>query len=257
MEYFSVTFFTFFVSILTLFSGFGLGTLLMPAFAIFFPIEIAIALTAFIHLANNVFKLGLFIKFIEGHVLLHFGLPALIGSFIGAHVLLDLAHLKPFFHYSLFKHIHDVTPAKLVIAALLMIFVVLELFPHFREFSLHKRWLSLGGAVSGFFGGISGNQGALRSAFLIKSGLTKEEFIGTGVAIACLVDISRIFVYSREFKSVQWSHHTTILTLGTISALLGTFIGNRLLKKVTFQEVQFVVACVLFGIALGLATGFI
>ena len=31
---------------LTLFSGFGLGTLLMPAFAIFFPVEVAIAATA-------------------------------------------------------------------------------------------------------------------------------------------------------------------------------------------------------------------
>lgn len=47
------------VSGLTLFSGFGLGTLLMPAFAIFFPIEIAVAMTAFVHLANNLFKLGL------------------------------------------------------------------------------------------------------------------------------------------------------------------------------------------------------
>ncbi len=33
-------------SALTLFSGFGLGTLLMPAFALFFPIEVAVALTA-------------------------------------------------------------------------------------------------------------------------------------------------------------------------------------------------------------------
>ena len=31
---------------LTLFSGFGLGTVLLPAFAIFFPIEVAVAMTA-------------------------------------------------------------------------------------------------------------------------------------------------------------------------------------------------------------------
>ena len=47
------------VSGLTLFSGFGLGTLLMPVFAIFFPIEVAIAATAVVHLANNIFKLAL------------------------------------------------------------------------------------------------------------------------------------------------------------------------------------------------------
>ncbi len=43
------------VSGLTLFSGFGLGTLLMPAFALFFPVEVAVEATAVVHLANNIF----------------------------------------------------------------------------------------------------------------------------------------------------------------------------------------------------------
>ena len=34
------------IALLTLFSGFGLGTLLMPAFALFFPVEVAVAATA-------------------------------------------------------------------------------------------------------------------------------------------------------------------------------------------------------------------
>ena len=43
-------------SCLTFFSGFGLGTILMPVFAIFFPLEIAIALTAVVHFLNNIFR---------------------------------------------------------------------------------------------------------------------------------------------------------------------------------------------------------
>ena len=39
---------------LTLFSGFGLGTLLMPVFALFFPIEVAVAQTAAVHFANKI-----------------------------------------------------------------------------------------------------------------------------------------------------------------------------------------------------------
>ena len=35
-----------FTSALTLFSGFGLGTILMPVFALFFPLPLAIAATA-------------------------------------------------------------------------------------------------------------------------------------------------------------------------------------------------------------------
>ena len=49
----------FLVSGLTLFSGFGLGTLLMPVFALFFPVPVAVASTALVHVANNLFKLGL------------------------------------------------------------------------------------------------------------------------------------------------------------------------------------------------------
>jgi len=45
------------VSGLTLFSGFGLGTILMPAFALFFPIEMAVAATAVVHGASNIFKI--------------------------------------------------------------------------------------------------------------------------------------------------------------------------------------------------------
>ena len=44
-------------SALTFFSGFGLGTLLLPAFALFVPIEQAVALTAIVHLLNSLFKL--------------------------------------------------------------------------------------------------------------------------------------------------------------------------------------------------------
>ena len=46
-------------SALTLFSGFGLGTLLLPAFALFFPLELSVALTAVVHFLNNLFKLVL------------------------------------------------------------------------------------------------------------------------------------------------------------------------------------------------------
>ncbi|WP_206054762.1 hypothetical protein [Nitrosococcus wardiae] len=48
----------FLASLLTLFSGFGLGTLLMPVVAIFFPVTVAVALTAFVYLLNNLFKLA-------------------------------------------------------------------------------------------------------------------------------------------------------------------------------------------------------
>jgi uncharacterized membrane protein YfcA len=46
-------------SILTFFSGFGLGTLMLPVMALFFPVDLAVIATAIVHLANNLFKFGL------------------------------------------------------------------------------------------------------------------------------------------------------------------------------------------------------
>ena len=54
MEFLIVCVASLLASALTLFSGFGLGTLLMPVVALFFPLELAIAMTAIVHLANNV-----------------------------------------------------------------------------------------------------------------------------------------------------------------------------------------------------------
>jgi uncharacterized membrane protein YfcA len=72
------------VSGLTLFSGFGLGTLLMPAFALFFSVELAVAATAIVHLANNIFKVVLVGRRADFGVVLKFALPAAAAAMIGA-----------------------------------------------------------------------------------------------------------------------------------------------------------------------------
>lgn len=46
MEYVLVAVAALSISTLTLYSGFGLGTLLMPVFALFFPVEVAVVATA-------------------------------------------------------------------------------------------------------------------------------------------------------------------------------------------------------------------
>ena len=78
MEYFIVCLAALIVAGLTLFSGFGLGTLLMPVFALFFPLEVAIAATAVVHLANNLFKLGLMGKYADRRVVALFAIPGAI-----------------------------------------------------------------------------------------------------------------------------------------------------------------------------------
>ena len=242
---------------LTLFSGFGLGTLLMPVFALFFPVEVAVAQTAVVHLANNLFKLGLFGRKADWRTVLLFGGPAFLASFLGAWLLLWLADLAPLATYTAFGRQFALHPVKLVIALLMAGFSILELWPAFASLSIDRKYIPAGGLLSGFFGGLSGNQGAFRSVFLIKSGLTKEAFIGTGVVIAVLVDFSRLTVYSDLLASPEVRDNLPLILAATLAAFLGAFIGSHMVRKVTIRALQVIVASMLLFIALLLGLGII
>ena len=242
---------------LTLFSGFGLGTILVPVFAIFFPIEIAIALTAIVHFLNNLFKLGLLGKKANRNVVLRFGIPSIVAAFGGAYVLTLIMEMQPLFQYTVFNKTFVVMPVKLTIAILLIVFALFDIVPRLVRLQFDKRYLPLGGILSGFFGGLSGNQGALRTAFLIRAGLTKEAFIATGVVIACLIDISRLTVYSKQIINIGDRFNFPLIIAATLSAFTGAFIGNKFLKKITISTVQYVVATMLFIFAILLGLGII
>lgn len=244
-------------SFLTFFSGFGLGTILMPVFLFFFPLDTAIALTAVVHLLNNILKMILLFKYVAWHVVLRFGIPAFIAAFLGAQLLFFLEKIPALYSYSLNGKIAMITPVKLTLSFLMLLFVILELSPSFNKITLPMRFLSLGGLLSGFFGGLSGHQGALRSVFLLKCGLSKEHFIATGVMIACLVDFSRLFVYGGYLLNSQYTQYLSFIIPAILFAFLGVFLGSKFMKKVTLRAVQIIISVMLFVIALLLAAGII
>ncbi|HEY6544978.1 MAG TPA: TSUP family transporter [Dokdonella sp.] len=242
---------------LTFFSGFGLGTLLLPAFALFFPIGQAIAMTAVVHLLNGLFKFALVGRHADRAVVLRFGLPALLAALLGAWVLSGLTGMAPLYRYSAFGHVFAVEPVKLAVGVLLLLFALVELVPRLRDLSFTPRWMPLGGALSGFFGGLAGMQGALRSAFLARAGLSKEAFIASGVAIALLIDVSRLGVYAEAMAGAHAQLDYALLAAAVLSAFIGAWLGNRHLRKVTMPAIQKVVAASLFVVALALACGLI
>lgn len=251
----------FLASILTFFSGFGLGTLLMPVFAIWFPVELAIALTAAVHLLNNLFKLVLVGRYADRGIVVRFGLPALVAAAAGAWVLARFSGFSPLTTYEAFGRSYEILPVKLVMATLLIAFTLLEALPRLLRWSPElgrdSRWLPLGGLLSGFFGGLSGHQGALRSAFLVRAGLSKQSFIASGVAIACMVDIARLAVYGQRFDPGTLGANAATLAPATLAAFAGAFLGSRLLAKITLAAVQAVVSACLVAMAAALAAGII
>ena len=256
MEYLIIIIVAIFASGLTLFSGFGLGTILLPAFALFFPVEVAIAITAIVHFLNNIFKLFLLGKHADKTIVIRFGLPAIFSAFLGAYALIMLSDLAPLLSYQMMDKTFIITPVKLVIAMLMTLFAIIELLPA-DVFSFNKKYLPVGGLLSGFFGGLSGHQGALRSAFLLRCNLSKEAFIATGIVIACIIDFSRLFVYSSKYFLTLDQESITLLIVATLAAFIGAYLGNKMLKKITMQFVRITVSIMLFLIALGLGLGII
>ncbi|MEG9327268.1 sulfite exporter TauE/SafE family protein [Salinimicrobium catena] len=257
LEYFIICLFALLASGLTFFSGFGLGTILLPVFALFFPVDISVALVAIVHFLNNLFKLSLIGKKANKQVLLKFGAPAILAAFAGAYLLTLLSETEPLLSYSLAGRSFDITPLKLVIALLLFVFALFDIIPKLVKLNFDPKYLPLGGTLSGFFGGLSGHQGALRTAFLLRAGLSKEAFIGTGIAISVLIDISRLTVYSADILRTGDSIDYTLLLAATLSAFTGAVIGHRVLKKITIETLHLAVGIMLLVFSLLLAAGIV
>jgi hypothetical protein len=259
MEYVVVCLVAIVVSGLTLFSGFGLGTLLMPAFALFFPVPVAVAATAVVHLANNLFKVTLVGRRADWSVVVKFALPGAAAAMLGATLLNVFAGVPPVFSYQAAGQTHKITVVELVIGVLIVGFALLDLLPRFSKLAFDRKYLPIGGLLSGFFGGLSGIQGALRSAFLIKSGLEKESFIGTSTVSAVIVDVARLLVYGLSLYTVKFAEVAPgmggLILAAILAAFVGSFIGTRVMKKVTLHTIQVIVGVMLIVVGVGMASG--
>ena len=245
---------------LTMYSGFGLGTLMLPVFALFFPVEMAVVATALVHGANNVFKVSLLGRHADREVVLKFGLTAIAAAVLGAMALGWISQMGASVTLDMNERtVAQVTPVKLIIGLLMIAFALFELLPRFQRLEFDRRYLPLGGLLSGFFGGLSGHQGALRSAFLAKSGLTTERFVGSNAVIGFLVDLTRITVYVALFaaagKEVGDFGGWPLVVTGSLAAFCGVLIGKRFLHKVTMKSVRTLVGLLLFGVGVALVLG--
>ncbi len=255
MEYIYIPLVAFLGSILTFFSGFGLGTLLTPVFLIFFPIELAIALTGIVHFLTNLFKLLLVGKHIDWPVAVRFGVPAILFAFLGAFLLNRVGEINPFGSYELFGKQNPLKWNNIFIGCVLIFFALYELLPKLKNKSFEKDKLIFGGILSGFFGGFSGHQGGLRSAFLVNVGLSKESFIATGVIIASFIDVTRLGTYFKSLSLSDLKAQSLLLSISCLVAFVGAYFGAKLLKKITFSWLQTFVGFFLIFMGILLASG--
>lgn len=192
-------------------TGFGIATIMTPVLLLFLPLPETLLLVGIIHVFGSLWQVLLFHEGINWRLLLAFGAPGIITSFIGASISLDV-------------------PKEVLSRALggfLIIYVLFILVnPRFR---LQQRTFiaSAGGASYGFLAGIFGIGGAVRGVFLSAFDLQKAVYIATSRAIALVIDSARIATYYTGGTRLE---PLTVFGLLVFipASLVGSLIGKKL-----------------------------
>jgi uncharacterized membrane protein YfcA len=192
--------------------GFGIGSLLTPVFAMRYGTDTAIAAVALPHFAGGLLRGWRLRASVDRGVLWRFGLLSALAGLVGAFAFSRLAPLA-------------LTHA---LGALLLLTATAGLTGWSQRWRPQGAWVWALGALSGFFGGVAGNQGGLRAAALSAFGLAPAAFVATSTVIGVLVDVVRTPVYLASAGSGLAAIGSLVALAGS-GVVLGTLLGERLL----------------------------
>ena len=103
--------------------------------------------------------------------------------------------------------------------------------------------------MSGFLGGLVGNQGGLRAGAMTGLGISRDAFVATGTAVGLVVDLARMPVYlTGSWNDIQ----TQLPAIGIMTAgvFAGTLLGMSILRRIPeaqFMRVVFALLLLLGG----------
>jgi hypothetical protein len=196
-------------------AGFGIGSLLTPLLALRFGTKLAVAIVSVPHFVATAVRFATLWRQVDRRVLIEFGIMSAVGGLIGA--LLN-ARVS--------------SPALTIVFALLLIFAGSStLFGFDKRIRFGRTGAWIAGQLSGFFGGLVGNQGGIRSAALLGFDVSKESFVATATAIALMVDGARMPVYivtQHSGMSAAWRE----MVFAIVGVVAGTIWGGRLLRGI-------------------------
>jgi uncharacterized membrane protein YfcA len=210
-------------------AGFGIGSILTPLVATQLGTKFAVAAVTIPHIAGSAVRFWTLRRHVNRRVLFTFGVMSVIGGVLGA-----------FAHAYWTPHLLTI-----VLAVVLIVTGAAGVF----GFAVHLRGAAAqaGGAVSGFLGGVVGNQGPVRSAAMLGFDLTKEQFVATSVAIGMIVDLARLPVYFWSQGSVI-ARHVPFVLMMTAAVVAGTLLGRRILGRVPEALFKRLISALIFAL---------
>lgn len=225
MELFLITTLTLIASAIGTMTGFGTSTIMVPLLSLFFPLPIVLLFVGVIHLFGDIWKMLFFKKGFDWKLILLFGIPGIIASFLAARLPLTLS-------------------GELLQRSLGLFLIIYVVFLWFRP-AWHMKPSTgnalLGGGLSGFFSGVFGVGGAIRSAFLSAYDIPKSVFLFTSGMIRLLIDSSRVTQYLLSGVRVQGFLLVALLMCIPVS-LLGAYLAKYLIDKIPQQQFRLYIA---------------
>jgi uncharacterized protein len=219
-------------------AGFGIGSLLTPAIAVATGTKLAVAAVAVPHAIGTSIRLWRFRREVDWQIVRSFGVTSAAGGLTGA--LLNTWAASG--------------ALELVFGALLVLAGTSQITGYARRWRLRGTLAWLGGALSGFFGGLVGNQGGIRTAAMLGFDVDKRQFVATTTAVALLIDLARVPVYL-TVESAQLARLWPTITIATIGVITGTLFGERLLARVPEKRFRTVVGVLLLLLGLSFIVG--
>lgn len=216
-------------------SGFGTGTLMTPIVLFFLPYPQTMLLVAIILWFHNVWKMLFFRGNIQWRLVVYFGIPGIVTSYLGALLVgSQWATILP----------------SLLGAFLIGYVLFIFLFPYF-QIKQNSFVSAVGGGLSGFFAGLFGSKGPIRTVFLSAYNLPKEVFLGTAGAISILVDSTRLVTYL--YQGVRLNSE---LLWGLLIFVPASYAGAKsaqcIVKKIPQKYFRSVVAIFLLAVGIKL-----
>ena len=206
--------------------GFGIGSLLTPLLLTRLEPAVAIGVVALPHLVATAVRYSQHRQWIDGTILLRFGVPSAIGGLAGALVQGALN-----------------SAALIAVLGILLVLTGLANLSRgggFGGWRPSPRAALAIGFVSGVFGGLAGNQGGLRAAGLTTFNLSPRSYLATGTAVALLIDVARTPVYLVRAGPQLLALLVPIL-IATAGCIVGTIAGERLFLRISPERYRSVI----------------
>ena len=212
-------------------AGFGIGSVLTPLLAVRVGTQLAVAAVSIPHFFATALRFWRLRAQVDRRVLVSFGIPSALGGLSGA-------------------LLHSVAASRVlsIVFGAILIFVGLsELTGLSRRMRFGRTTAWIAGALSGFLGGLVGNQGGIRSGALLGFDIQKTAFVTTATAVGLIVDLARMpayFVTQGAGIAGVW----TLVAVATAGAVVGTLVGERLLRGIPERLFRQIVAVLLLAL---------